>query len=186
MVVCNKELIQTIQSNEDDMDEITSDFDEIKCQNLNPNADLLDFRTEMDQLSFYEKTDFEPCKDLWMISDAECLWQCIVGEVKTPYGALSNSLGQMNYGCKIWKIMGRKIDHLEIRDFESYIIETCLKYPEVINVTNIDTKVGVDSGSFLCNITIDSIYGPFSGELRIPNAKPSKKHWLSSKEFRIS
>ena len=58
MVICNKELIQTMESNDDDMNEIDSDFDEIKCQNLNPDADILDFRTEMDQLSFYEKTDF--------------------------------------------------------------------------------------------------------------------------------
>lgn len=184
MPICNKELIKTIES--EDLDELESDFDEIKCQNLTPDADMIDFRTQMDQLSFYEKTDFEPCKDLWMVSNEECLWQCIVGEVKTPYRALSNSLGQMNYGCKIWNLMGQNVDHLLVKDFESYIIETCLKYPEVRNVIAIDTKIGEDTGSFLCEITIDSIYGNFDGTIRIPRAKPTKKKWTSSKEFFIS
>lgn len=184
MTTCNREIVKTIES--ENLDEIVSDFDEIKCQNLNPNADILDFRTDMDQLSFYEKTNFEPCKDLWMVSNEECLWQCIVGEIKTPYQALSNSLGQMNYGCKIWQLMGQNVDHLLVKDFESYIIETCLKYPEVRNVTNIDTKIGEDTGSFLCEITIDSIYGTFNGITRIPQAKPTMKKWTSAKKSLIS
>lgn len=183
MVTCNREIIKTIES--ENIDEAVSDFDEIKCQNLNPNADMLDFRTDMDQLSFYEKTDFEPCKDLWMISDEECLWQCIVGEIKTPYRSLSNSLGQMNYGCEIWKLMGRNIDSLEIKDFEYYIIKTCLKYPEVNNVTFIETKIGTKTHSFLVTITIDSIYGSFDGIIRIPNAKPTPQEYVSSKKYII-
>lgn len=184
MVVCNREIVKTIES--ENIDDATSDFDEIKCQNLNPNADMLDFRTEMDQLSFFEKTDFEPCKDLWMISDAECLWQCIVGEIKTPYRSLRNSLGQMNYGCEIWKMIGRNIDPLEIKDFEYYIIQTCLKYPEVNNVTHIETKLGTKTGSFLCEITIDSIYGSFTGVVRIPKAKPTQQAWTSAKKYFVS
>ena len=74
MVTCNRNIIKTIES--ENIDDVISDFDETTCQNLNPNADMLDFRTDMDQLHFFEKTDFEPCKDLWMISDEECLWQC--------------------------------------------------------------------------------------------------------------
>lgn len=184
MVTCNRNIIKTIES--ENIDDVISDFDEITCQNLNPNADMLDFRTDMDQLHFFEKTDFEPCKDLWMVSDEECLWQCIVGEIKTPYRSLSNSLGQLNYGCKIWNMIGRKIDPLEIKDFESYIIETCLKYPEVNNVTHIDTKIGSDSGSFLCNITIDSIYGTFDGVTRIPKALPTKKTWTTKNKYFVS
>lgn len=184
MVTCNREVIKTIES--ENIDETVSDFDEIKCQNINPNADMLDFRTDMDQLSFYEKTDFEPCKDLWMISDAECLWQCIVGEIKTPYRSLSNSLGQMNYGCEIWKMIGRNLDPLEIKDFEHYIIKTCLKYPEVNNVTHIETKIGKNSGSLLCEIIIDSIYGTFTGITRIPRARPTQQQWTSSKKYFVS
>ena len=184
MVTCNREIIQTIES--DSLDEIESDFDHRKCQNITPGADMLDFRTDMDQLSFYERTDFEPCQDLWMIADADCLWQCIVGEVKTPYRSLSHSLGQLNYGCKIWKLIGRNMDPLEIKDFEYYIIETCLKYPEVNNVTHIETKIGQESGSLLCEITIDSIYGTFDGSLRIPKSFPTKQKWTSSKKYFIS
>lgn len=184
MVTCNREIVKIAKS--ENIEEPISDFDEIKCQNLNANADILDFRTEMDQLSFFEKTDFEPCKDLWMVSDAECLWQCIVGEIKTPYRSLSNSIGQLNYGCEIWKMIGRNIDPLEIKDFEYYIIKTCQKYPEVNNVTNIDTKIGSESGSFLCEITIDSIYGTFNGVVRIPKALPTNKIWTSSKKYFVS
>lgn len=184
MTTCNREIVKIVES--DNIEEPVSDFDTISCQNLNANADMLDFRTEMDQLSFFEKTDFEPCKDLWMVSNEECLWQCIVGEIKTPYRSLSNSIGQMNYGCKIWGMIGRNIDPLEIKDFEHYIIETCLKYPEVNNVTNINTKIGSESGSFLCEITIDSIYGSFSGVVRIPKALPTQKVWTSSKRYFVS
>lgn len=181
MTICNRELIQTMES--DDVTEVVSEFDEHKCQNINPNADLLDFRTDMDQLHFYEKTDFEPCKDLWMVSNEECLWQTIVGEIKTPYRALSNSIGQMNYGCEIWDLMGQNVDQLLIKEFEHYIIQTCLKYPEVNNVVDIVTRVGEESGSFLCEVTIDSIYGTFNGVTRIPNAKPSRKRWLPANRF---
>lgn len=184
MVTCNRNIIKTIES--ENIDDVISDFNETTCQNLNPNADMLDFRTDMDQLHFFEKTDFEPCKDLWMISDEECLWQCIVGEIKTPYRSLSNSLGQLNYGCKIWNMIGRKIDALEIKDFESYIIETCLKYPEVNNVTHIDTKIGNKTNSFLVNITIDSIYGTFDGVTRIPKALPTPQKYTTSKKYFIS
>ena len=184
MTICNSEIIKTIES--EDIDEVDSDFDERRCQNINPGADMLDFRTDMDQLSFYEKTDFEPCKDLWMISDAECLWQCIVGEVKTPYRSLANSLGQLNYGCEIWKMIGRNMDPLEIKDFEYHIIQTCLKYPEVNNVTYIETKIGKQSGSLLCNLTVDSIYGTFDGEIRIPKALPTQQVWTSSKKYFVS
>lgn len=184
MVTCNREIVKTLES--ENIDEIVSDFNERTCQNINPGADMLDFRTEMDQLSFYEKTDFEPCKDLWMISDAECLWQCIVGEVKTPYRSLSHSLGQLNYGCRIWQMIGRNMDPLEIKDFEHYIIETCLKYPEVNNVTYIETKVGEQTGSLLCEITIDSIYGTFDGTIRIPKSLPTQQVWTSSKKYFIS
>ena len=184
MVTCNREVIKTLES--ENIDEIESEFDEVTCQNINPGADMLDFRTEMDDLSFFEKTDFKPCDDLWMISDAECLWQCIVGEVKTPYRSLANSLGQLNYGCKIWKMIGRNLDPLEIKDFEYYIIETCLKYPEVNNVTHIVTKIGNKSGTLLCELTIDSIYGSFNGEIRIPRSFPTKQVWTSSKKYFVS
>ena len=184
MVICNRELIKTIES--DDLDEPISEFDTVQCQNLNPNADLLDFRTEMDQRSFYERSDFNPCRDLWMISDEECLWQAIVGEIKTPYRALANSIGQLNYGCEIWSLMGQNVDHLLVKEFEHYIIQTCLKYPEVNNVTNINTKIGEESGSFLCEITIDSIYGVFNGVTRIPNAKPTRKRWIPTDTMFVS
>lgn len=184
MVTCNREIIQTLESEE--IDEIESDFNQRTCQNINPNADMLDFRTDMDQLSFYEKTDFDPCNDLWMISDAECLWQCIVGEVKTPYRSLAHSLGQLNYGCQIWKMIGQNLDALDIKTFEHYIIETCLKYPEVNNVTYIETKIGQQSGTLLCNIIIDSIYGSFDGSIRIPKSFPTKQTWTSSKKYFVS
>lgn len=186
MTKCNKEVIKTIESEELDLIDIDSDFEEKQCQNLNTNADMMDFLVDMDQVSFYEKTSFEPCKDLWMIDNEECLWQCIVGEIKTPYQALKNSLGQFNYGCKIWKKIGQRMDDLDIKEFEAYIIETCLKYSEVNNVIGINTKIGTQTKSLLCEITIDSIYGTFTGITRIPHAKPTNQNWVSSKVYTIT
>lgn len=183
MVICNRERVKTIES------EITSSLDSCPknqkncCENKLDNPDLIDFRTDMDNLSFYEKTDFQPCDDLWLIANEECLWQCIVGEIKTPYRALRNSIGQANYGCKIWDLMGENIDILDVKQFEKYVIDTCLKYPEVRNVIGIDTKIGSELQSFLCYISIDSIYGVFNGQLRIPNAKPTEKTWIQSEKM---
>ena len=83
-------------------------------------------------------------------------------------------------------MIGRNIDPLMIIDFEYYIMETCLKYPEVNNVTHIETKIGSESGSFLCEITLDSIYGTFDGKVRIPKALPTKKVWTPSSKYFIS
>ena len=55
MVTCNRNIIKTIES--ENIDDVISDFNETTCQNLNPNADMLDFRTDMDQLHFFEKTE---------------------------------------------------------------------------------------------------------------------------------
>ena len=82
MVRCNKELIKTIES-----DIIDSEITPKACDdNLLSNADLMDFRTDMDDgRSFYEKTDFV-CEDLFMTANEETLWTAIVGEIKTPKG----------------------------------------------------------------------------------------------------
>ena len=186
MTKCNKEIIKTIESEELEPLVIDSDFEERNCQNLIENADMIDFLVDMDQVHFYEKTSFEPCHDLWLVSNEECLWQCIVGEVKTPYRALSNSIGQFNYGCKIWDKIGDRMDDLDIKEFEADIIETCNKYPEVNNVIGIDTKVGVKTQALLCEIVIDSIYGTFTGVTRIPRAKPSNNTWVSNKVYHIT
>ena len=177
MPACNREIVKTIES----VIEMDSTLPEMqgKCENNLPNADIIDIITKKDQLHFYEKTNFDPCQDIWLISNEECLWQAIVGEIKTPYGLLSNSIGQNTYGCRIWDLVGENIDSLVVKEFEADIIETCLKYPEVKNVIDIDTKVG-DNDAFLCTITIDSIYGVFDGVTHIPLAYPSNKVWKSS------
>lgn len=180
MVICNRERVKVIESDMDsDLDACPKNKDKC-CENKLDNPDLIDFRTEMDQLSFYEKTDFQPCDDLWLIANEECLWQCIVGEIKTPLHALKNSIGQADYGCDIWSVMGKNIDVLDVKQFEKYIIDTCLKYPEVKNVIGIETKIGTELQSFLCHVAIDSIYGTFDGHIRIPNAKPTEKTWIPS------
>ena len=179
MIRCNKERIKTMESNIDIDSDISHVTDKPCYNNSLVNADAIDFRTQMDQLHFYEKTDTEPCQDLWLVSNEECLWQCIVGEIKTPYGLLNNSIGQATYGCEIWKLVGENIDSLMVKEFESYIIDTCLKYDEVNNVTYINTKIGTNN-SFLVEITLDSIYGDFDGVLRIPLAKPSDRNWVDA------
>lgn len=138
MVKCNRERIK----------EFTSDFlfeSEIDstetCEQDLTNADMIDFRTEMDNLSFYEKTEWNLCEDLIYTINEETLWQCIVGEIKTPRGALSNSVGQSGYGCDIWRSIGENLDSLTISEIENDVIHTCIKYPEVNNVIGIDSYV---------------------------------------------
>lgn len=179
MPKCNRELIKTMES-DIDISQMDSEYDKPlgECDNILPNADMVDFKTRKDQLHFYEKNSFEPCDDLWFISNEEALWQCIVGEIKTPYGDLRNSIGQATYGCHIWEMIGEPVDSLNIKTYESYIIETCLKYPEVNNVIDIETKIG-DRNAYLTKITIDSIYGVFDGITHIPHANPTKRNWVT-------
>lgn len=118
MVICNRERIKKIDSEID----INSDIDKCEkrencCDNILENPDMIDYRTKMSKSSFYEKTDYE-CDDLWLIENEECLWQCLVGEIKTPYRALSNSIGQQEYGCKIWELRGENIDSLLIKELK--------------------------------------------------------------------
>lgn len=184
MVKCNREIIQTITSN---IDETNSNLDDdiVNCENRLENADMIDYLTRKDQQHYLEKTNFKPCDDLWMISNEECLWQCIVGEIKTPYGSLDNSIGQAEYGCRIWTLVGENIDSLLIKQYESYIVETCLKYPEVNNVIKIETQIG-DRDSLLTYITIDSIYGVFDGITHIPMAHISDKNWRPARTSTIT
>lgn len=138
MVKCNRERVKEFTSEF----VVTSEIDsEESCEQNLTNADMLDFRTEMDNLSFYEKTEWNLCEDLIYTINEETLWQCIVGEIKTPKGALSNSVGQAGYGCDIWKSIGENLDSLTIAEIENDVINTCNKYPEVNNVINIESYV---------------------------------------------
>lgn len=178
MPKCNRELIKEITS---DIQPIDSNIDKKTCNNILNNPDIIDFETKKNQQHFLEKTKLR-CDDLWLIANEECLWQCIVGEIKTPYRNLENSIGQADYGCKIWFLIGEPLDSLVIKEYESYIIETCLKYPEVNNVIGIDIKVG-DNDSLFTYITIDSIYGTFDGVTHIPMAYVSDKDWKPAKNI---
>ena len=178
MVKCNRERIKEFTSEftiESDTQTYTG------CEQNLTNADMIDFRTQMDDLSFYEKTDWNTCEDLIYTINEETLWQCIVGEIKTPKGALSNSVGQANYGCHIWDYIGENLDSLTVAEIEHDIIETCIKYPEVHNVTYINTYVA-DNTMMLIEVTLDSIYGTFDGRLRIPTAYASRKKWKPANE----
>lgn len=165
MVECN---VQRVRKQDNNI-VIDSNIKEVRCEQVLDNADMLDFMTDMDNLSFYENTAWNQCGDLIYVKNEEALWQTIVGEIKTPYGALSNSIGQNTYGCRIWDYIGENLDSLDIKSLEYDIIEVCLKYPEVNNVTNIETFT-TDSNILLFEVTIDSIYGTFDGHLRIPRA----------------
>lgn len=162
-----------VKKDKDNGDIIFSEIDVIECEQNLDNADMLDFMTNMDNLSFYEKTAWNHCDDLIYVKNEEALWQTIVGEIKTPYGVLNNSIGQDKYGCLIWNYIGANLDSLDIKSLEYDVIDVCLRYPEVNNVTNIDTYT--DMHDLLIILTIDSIYGTFDGHLRIPTAYRSEK-----------
>ena len=121
MVKCNRERLKEFDS----QFTVLSDFDiEDNCEQILTDADFLDFKSDMDNRSFYEKTAWNRCEDLIYIKNEEALWQTIVGEIKTPKGALSNSIGQQNYGCNIWKLKGQVLDSLTIKEIEYEIIQT--------------------------------------------------------------
>lgn len=175
MVKCNRERVKDFNS----YFVATSDYDvETSCEQILTNADFLDFKSDMDNRSFYEKTAWNHCEDLIYVKNEEALWQTIVGEIKTPLGALSNSIGQQSYGCSIWNLKGEVLDSLTIKEAEYELIQTCLRYPEVNNVTNIESYVADKDGALYVTMTLDSIYGSFDGLLRIPNALRSDKPWV--------
>lgn len=177
MVKCNRERVKEFNS----QFVVTSNFeDEITCEQNLVNADFLDFKTDMDNRSFYEKTAWNRCEDLIYVQNEEALWQTIVGEIKTPLGALSNSIGQQGYGCSIWDLQGEVLDSLTIKEMEYEIIKTCIRYPEVSNVIDINSFVDDEEGALFITLTIDSIYGSFDGALRIPNALKSNKSWVAA------
>ena len=180
MVKCNRERVK-----EFDSDFIaTSDMDNNSCNQNLVNADFLDFKTDMDNRSFYEKTAWNMCEDLIYVQNEEALWQTIVGEIKTPLHALNNSIGQQNYGCSIWELRGQVLDSLTIKEIEYEIIQTCLRYPEVNNVIDIQSYVSDKDGALFITLTLDSIYGTFDPHLRIPNALRTDKDWkLANDKF---
>ena len=180
MVTCNTKRVKKI-----DNDVIFSEIDITECEQDISNADMLDFMTDMDDLSFYEKTAWNDCEDLIYVKNEEALWQTIVGEIKTPYGALNNSIGQATYGCRIWDYIGEVIDSLNVQSIEYEVINVCNKYPEVNNVINIETLYGNDA-SLLIQVSLDTIYGEFDGHLRIPTAYTPKKHWKRNNEKTFS
>lgn len=183
MVKCNKERIKEFDSEFI----VTSDINYVgDCEQNLIDADFLDFKTDMDNRSFYEKTAWNLCEDLIYVQNEEALWQTIVGEIKTPLGALNNSIGQQSYGCDIWQLRGEILDSLTIKEIEHEIIKTCLKYPEVNNVTYIESYVDDKNGALFVQLTIDSIYSSFDGHLRIPNALRSNKKWKRADEKMLS
>ena len=172
MTICNTNRVK------DTLDTtINSEIEPRTCRQDLSNADFLDFKTDMDNLSFYEKTAWNGCEDLIFVKNEEALWQTIVGEIKTPLGALSNSIGQQSYGCSIWELRGQVLDSLTIKEIENEIIKTCLKYPEVNNVINIESYVANNDRALYITLTLDTIYDTFDGTMRIPNALRSDKNW---------
>lgn len=176
MVICNRERVKNLTSDI----VITSEMDNNNCEQDLSDADFLDFRTRMDNRSFYEKMDWNKCEDLIFTKNEESLWQAIVGEIKTPLGALNNSIGQATYGCSIWDYRGATLDSLTIKEIEYEIIQTCLKYPEVNNVINIESFVDTNDGALFITLTLDSIYGTFDPHIRIPKALRTDRDWVKS------
>lgn len=172
MVICNRERTKIFTSDAVAVSEIKSS----DCTQNLIDADFIDFKTDMDNRHFYEKAAWNECQDLIYVQNEEALWQTIVGEIKTPKGALSNSIGQAGYGCEIWSYKGAILDSLNVSEIEYYIIQTCIAYPEVNNVINIETLIG-DRDSLFITVTLDTIYGAFDGHLRIPSAFRSDKDW---------
>ena len=61
MVLCNRERVKEFNS----QFTVTSDIEtKDECSQNLTDADFIDYKSRMDNLSFYEKTDWNACEDL--------------------------------------------------------------------------------------------------------------------------
>src|SRR5574344_2955614 len=165
-MICNRDRIQNGLS---DVNEPDSD---VRCQgkccvdDLSAKKDIQDILTDLHAAGRGEVTDFSSCdNDISLVEDEEALWQALIGEIKTPLGVLP-SVNQNKYGCQIWDLMGDKIDDLFEETFRFYILKMCQQYPEIISVPVIGIRYG-DKGSLALEMTVNSIYGDFTGKERL-------------------
>lgn len=127
--------------------------------------DTLDFSTEMYE-GFNELTYIINESDIEMIGDAEALWQAIEGEIKTPLGVIKG-IGQENYGCRIWELLGQGLTNLEVRTAESFVGQLAYNYQIEVNQFT-EVKVTPYGREYLrVDVTVDSIYGIFTGVTHI-------------------
>ena len=165
-MICNRNRIHDAEST------IDADSDIKPCKNscceddLTTDGDISDILTDLHPEGWGEKTDFSHCDgDITIVNDEETLWQALIGEIKTPYGVLP-SVGQSEYGCHIWDLMGDNMDAFFYEEFRNDIEEMCKAYPQINKVVDIDLRVG-DKGSLSVELTVDSIYGKFNGKERL-------------------
>ena len=93
------------------------------------------------------------------LEDESALWNAFAGEIKTKIGECK-CVGLENYGCDIWRILGRNIDELAIKEMEKYIEELVPRYPE-INSLSLEEVIKYRNGSISILIQIDSTFGTF-------------------------
>ena|SRR5574344_1631797 len=165
-MICNRDRIQ------DGISDVYEAGSEIDCygkccvDDLTSKGDIQDLLTDLHPEGWGEITDFDACdNDISLVEDEEALWQALIGEIKTPLGVLP-SIGQNTYGCQIWDLMGEKIDGNFEQTFTFYIKKMCNQYPEIISVPFVKLRYG-DKGSLALEMTVNSIYGDFTGKERL-------------------
>lgn len=134
--------------------------------------DILDFRTDKYE-GFLELTYIKDENDIEMVADAAALWMAIEGEICTPLGVVKG-IGQENYGCRIWELLGQRLTKMEIETARTFVSQLQYNYPtEVYSFTEV--LVTPFGRAYLrIDVTVDSIYGSFTGvtHVAIPIKSP--------------
>lgn len=101
--------------------------------------------------------------DVIGIKDKYALWQGIVGEIKTRKGELQG-VDTEDYGCDIWKFLGRNITKVFRDQIELCIKELVPKYEEVSDIEVLSIKDTRD-GYVKLNLLVKSNLGDVDGDV---------------------
>lgn len=130
---------------------------------VDAEPDIIDIETEDDR-GYFETTKIYEL-DTGAITDRYALWQAVSGALKTPRGSLKVA-GMRNYGCSIWELLGTLMTDLAYKQAELYVHETCKDFKEILD-SKIDWNTEADPGTLSFRLTLDTIYGPCSGDVLI-------------------
>lgn len=112
---------------------------------------------------YCEYTEIRGSVEIVFCKDRAALWQGLSGEIKTPIGGC-RGVGQENYGCDIWRILGQNLIPPVIDQANYYIIDLGKKYNEINKITATDI-VTMKDGRLKITLYVDSIFGPMDGEV---------------------
>ena len=111
----------------------------------------------------YKENTFSNGTDIRMNKNKYALWNGITGEIKTKIGECTG-VGQENYGCNIWLILGQQLTQPVVDQAQFYIRELAPKYEEVKDIT-VKSIVKRHDGRLELSIYVASTLGDMEGDV---------------------